>query len=784
MILQNHNLMEFCNMRIQTKCGFLMKNIWFLLIIITIVNINLTAKPKTDANLFGHVVNKTTNEHIPYITVSIKGTTLGTYTDKTGHYFLKNLPEGKYIVMVKGLGYKTIEKEIELKSDVSLELNFEIEIDAIMMEGVVVSATKSESNRKESSTVVNVISPTHLENTNSVCLAQGLNFQPGLRVENSCQNCGTTQVRINGLDGPYSQIHIDNRPIFSSLAGVYGIEQIPVNMIERVEVIRGGGSALFGSSAIGGVINVITKEPTSNFINLSNTTSFILGRTSDINTNLNSSFVSDDSKAAITIFGSTRQRNYFDYDGDGFSEMPKLESKNLGFRGYYKLSDFSKLTLEYHNLGEFRRGGNKFDLPPHQADIAEQLEHNINTAGLSYNIFTSDVKHQFNIYLSTQSIDRKSYYGAQKNLDAYGTTTDQTYIVGLQYNHYIDYLLFMPSEFITGAEYLANVVSDKMLGYKRDFNQKVDIKSFFLQNEWKNETIDIVIGGRLDKHNMVDNPILSPRINIRYAPLDWVNIRTSYSAGFRAPQAFDEDLHVTAVGGGVGIITVDSNLKTEKSQSISASLDFYYNFGEVQTNILIEGFRTSLNNIFVLEEIGTSDGVTNLLRTNGSGALVQGINLEGRIAPSEHWQIQFGLTLQQSEYTEPQKWSDNESLQPEKRMFRSPNSYGYFTSAANIYKVLDLSLTGTYTGSMLVQHFAGYIDADREVITPDFFDLNIRLNYSIAINSNFSLQLNSGIQNIFNSFQSDFDKGEFRDAGYIYGPSLPRTFFVGAKLLI
>ena len=85
-----------------------------------------------------------------------------------------------------------------------------------------------------------------------------------MRVENNCQNCGFQQVRINGLEGPYTQILVDSRPIFSALTGVYGLEQIPANMIERVEIMRGGGSALFGSSAIAGTINIITKEPLRN----------------------------------------------------------------------------------------------------------------------------------------------------------------------------------------------------------------------------------------------------------------------------------------------------------------------------------------------------------------------------------------------------------------------------------------------------------------------------------------------------------------------------------------
>ena len=147
-----------------------------------------------------------------------------------------------------------------MKKGQTLELNFEIAEDRVASTWVVV-ATRNETTRRMAPTLVNVVSMKTFENTNSTCLAQGLNFQPGVRVENNCQNCGFQQVRINGLDGPYTQILIDSRPIFSALSGVYGLEQIPANMIDRVEVMRGGGSALFGSSAIAGTINIITKEP-------------------------------------------------------------------------------------------------------------------------------------------------------------------------------------------------------------------------------------------------------------------------------------------------------------------------------------------------------------------------------------------------------------------------------------------------------------------------------------------------------------------------------------------
>ena len=261
-----------------------------------------------------------------------------------------------------------------------------------------------------------------------------------------------------------------------------------------------------------------------------------------------------------------------------------------------------------------------------------------------------------------------------------------------------------------------------------------------------------------------------------------MNLRLSYSNGFRAPQAFDEDLHVTAVGGDVALIQLSPNLKEEKSQSLSASADLYHRFGPVQVNFLLEGFYTDLRDVFILEEIGRDElGNIQLERRNGKGANVMGINLEGKLVYA--WlQLQAGATLQRSRYKEPEQWSDNPNIAPQKKMFRSPDSYGYFTATLTPYKRFTAALTGTYTGSMLVQHFAGYVPEDREETTPRFFDMQVKLAYDIPLAQAFTLQLNGGVQNLFNSYQSDFDKGANRDAGYIYGPNSPRSFFVGCKI--
>ena len=735
---------------------------------------------KSDANIVGHILDKNTKEHLPYITVALKGTTIGTVTDATGHYFLKNLPEGEFMLEVSSIGYKTVTRKVVLKKGKTLEEDFEIEEDAVALDGVVVSANRSETTRRLASTLVNVVDLKLFEQTNSTTLAQGLSFQPGVRVESNCQNCGFQQVRINGLDGPYTQILLDSRPIFSALSGVYGIEQIPASMIERVEVMRGGGSALFGSSAIAGTINIITKEPIRNSGMLSHTLTGIGGNAFDNSTSLNASLVTDDQRAGLYIFGQNRHRAAYDHDDDGYSEIPKLHGQTVGFRSYLKTSLYSKLTFEYHHMEEFRRGGDLLNRPPHEANIAEQVEHSINGGGLKFDYFSPDEKHRFNVFASAQHIDRNSYYGGGQDPNAYGKTNDLNWMAGSQYIYSFGKCIFMPSDLTVGIEFNQDKLKDNMWGYNRQVNQTVKIGSAFLQNEWKNDKWGILIGGRLDKHNLIDNIIFSPRANLRFNPTEDINFRLSYSSGFRAPQAFDEDLHIENVGGSVAMIQLSDNLKEERSQSFSASADVYQRLGDFQVNFLVEGFFTKLNDVFALTDAEEENGILTRVRYNAPGARVMGLTLEGKLAYRNLFQFQAGLTLQQSHYDEAHEW--NPEAPKVKKMMRTPNTYGYFTATYTPIKPLSVTLSGTYTGSMLVPHEAGVIEKPVTVMTKKFADIGLKAAYDFKLYKSINLQVNAGVQNIFNSYQNDFDKGPDRDSGYIYGPSLPRSFFAGVKI--
>ena len=149
----------------------------------------------------------------------------------------------------------------------------------------------------------------------------------------------------------------------------------------------------------------------------------------------------------------------------------------------------------------------------------------------------------------------------------------------------MDNCLFSPATFTGGLEYQYNALHDIMAGYNRDLKQDVKVASAYAQNEWKMNKFTLLAGFRLDKHNLVDNVIFSPRVNALWKPSDKVQGRLTWSTGFRAPQAYDEDLHVAAVGGEAMIIRLAEGLKPERSNSFSGSVDWSASFGHFQSKI-------------------------------------------------------------------------------------------------------------------------------------------------------------------------------------------------------
>lgn len=810
------------------------------------------AQVKKNNTIVGTVVDSRTKEAIPYAQVLLKGTTVGTTADAEGAYRIENIPNGHYTLIAQLLGYAAAEEKVSVEAGAVRHVDIYLHEQALNLDGVVVSANRQETRRKMASNLVTVLGGEVFTKTNSETLSQGLRFQPGLRIEDNCQNCGFNQVRINGLEGAYSQILIDSRPVFSALAGVYGLEQIPASMIERVEVVRGGGSALFGSNAIGGVINIITREPLRNTATLTHSlTSYgkdnhNFGKVQQT-TSFNGALVTDDRRAGVMLFGQHSQRAGHDYNGDGFTELPELKSRSLGFRAYYKTSLYGKLTGEFRSMYEHRRGGDRLDLPPFQARIAEYLQHYIHGGSLRFDQGSASGRHDFSLYASAQKVLRKSYYGGgdyvdkmlkellddPTNKEAYdglfGALTSYGTSKGLDAQGGGMYVYHSPAkiDWTAGAEYTYSSINDQSGFRPKDIDQVVGTVSGFTQLEYKTERWTALIGGRLDYVRLTQNgvrsidPLLifSPRANLRYNPNKDLSLRLSYSSGFRAPQFFDEEMHVELAGGTPVARVLAKNLREERSHSISASVDWYKSFGSWELNLMGEGFGTFLKHQFVASPIEKEiNGIAQreIINSNEGTTKVFGVNIEGKVAFRRIWEMQAGITLQRSLYAVPKVIVDEDAKTGQKEVStrqyeRTPNAYAYMTSTYNFNDRLSLNLSATYTGRMLVPHeayedapsslqvdanghFDGVVDgqAYRGVAkghaymakSRRFFDLDAKLNYRLPLSSTTTLNLSAGVQNIFNAYQNDADKGPGRASTYVYGPMAPRRLFVSASFSI
>ena len=746
---------------------------------------------------------------VAFANISVIGQSQGTSADREGNFSIKTSAETS--LKIQAIGYKT--KVIKITPEIfqNRQLIIQLEEDQLGLDQVVISATRNRVNLKEAPVVVNVLSPKLFNATQSISVAESLNYQPGVRVETNCQNCGFTQVRLNGLDGSYTQVLINSRAVFSALNSVYGLEQIPTSILDRIEVVRSGGSALYGSNAIAGTINIITKDPVLNSWQISSNLGFIDGKIPDRTLNINASVVNEELTSGITVFGMKRDRNSYDANKDGFSELTELSNTSLGAKAFLKPNENSKITLDLTALEEYRRGGDRLDLAPHLTDITEELDHNTVIGGITYEFHNKDRSNNFSIYSSGQHTDRKSFYGGlgggrtkQDSItaaNAYGNTDDLALLVGGQFTRN-----FKNSDDIltVGTEYNLSNTEDQIPGYQRTIDQKVNSIGAFAQYEWKpSEKFTALIGGRLDhvvingdytiqaiqRKSDIKQTVVSPRLTLRYKVSDDWQFRGGYARGFRAPQAFNEDMHISSVGGEPQFVILSNNLQTEYSNAYTASVNYSKNFNKLQTNFLLEGFYTELQNPFTTVSTGASLPNGSILEEvrNGSGAFVSGMNFEIGISPSSKFSFQMGGTIQNSNYKEEQILFEADASNPDEtdiiisEFVRNPNVYGYLNTNISIFEETSLDLTGTYTGPMtvpLVISDSGFLQLNE---SDSFYDFNLKLNQHIDITESFQMNIYGGIQNLFNSYQDDFDTGATRDSDYVYGPSQPRTFFFGIK---
>lgn len=772
-----------------------MKSIKLLFIFLCLLGINETLlAQKTDANVFGDVKSAQSGDHIPFVSVYLDGTTIGITTDHTGHYLLVNLPVGEHVLVAKSIGYESLKKKISVEAGKTIEVNFVLKEKVMALDDVVVTGTKTFKRKTESPVIVNVLEGKALDQVQACNISEGLRFQPGLRVETDCQTCNYTQLRMNGLGGGYSQILINGRPVFSPLTGLYGMEQIPSNMVERIEVVRGGGSALYGSSAIGGTVNVITKIPSKPSYDFGITTQSINGDESDVILDGNISMLNQKRNAGASIYINRRHRNAYDHNGDNYSELPELKNNSFGANLFFKPSENQKLELSFTSLHEYRYGGEMVDKAAHLANQSEERTHDVLMGGLDYQINFNEDNSSLIVYAAGQYTERDHYTGIFPD-DAdeieyhlsnppYGDTENTTLQFGTQVNHRLKEFLGGENVITFGTEYVYDDVLDSIPSYGYGTDQTTKNFGGFLQSDWEvRKNLNFLAGVRVDKHNLVDDVILSPRFSILYKYKRNTQLRLTWGTGFRAPQAFDSDMHIAFAGGGISRIELADGLKEERSNSLSASINFDKATEKFIAGFTLEGFYTKLDDAFYLEPLGADDLGERFEKRNGSGAKVQGATIEFRANYNRTAQFEAGFTLQSSKFDEAVE--NIEGLEAKREFMRTPDTYGYASITYMPSPKFNATISSVCTGPMTLAHFGGApeqaIDAYKE--SDAFTELNLKLSYTFKLNQlDSGLELFGGIKNITNDYQNDFDSGKSRDSNYVYGPGSPRTFFVGVRL--
>ncbi len=772
------------------------KTYLFILYFIFILSFLTNAQEHSDAVIIGHVVSK--GEHIPFVNIYIENTTLGTTTDVTGHYILVDLPLGEYTVVAKMIGYKIQKKTVVLKANETLEVKFDLEEEFIRVDEVVITGTKTFKRQTESAVIVGVLDSKSIANVAAQTVSESLNFQPGLRMETDCQTCNYSQLRMNGLGGAYSQILVNSRSVFSPLTGLYGLEQMPTEMVERIEIVRGGGSALYGSSAIGGTVNIITRMPQRNSYKISSNYAAIGNGSDDLSVNGTLTALSQKRNAGVALYTSYRQRDSYDHNNDNFSELPTLTNNSFGLNSFFNLNENQKIEANFSSMYEYRYGGEIVDEPAYLALQSEERTHNVLMGGIDYEVTSNNNQTTLALFTAGQYTRRKHYTGIRPDAPIdiiefnanppYGNSENYTMQFGSQLNHRLTDFLTGVNILTFGVEYMIDDVYDEIKTYDYLTDQNTQNFGSFIQSDWSiNQKVTLLTGIRADKHNFVEKLIFNPRVSFLYKPNLNAQLRLSWSTGFRAPQAFDADMHIAFAGGGIQTIQLADDLMEEKSQSWSTSLNWDKPSEKHIYGFTIEGFYTQLNDAFILEEIGTDDDGNSIMeKRNGGKSTVFGSTAEIRANYNRKLQIEGGLTLQESKYEKPVEWS--EQLPGTKKYLRTPNLYGYYTLTWTPTEKFKASLAGIYTGKMLIPHYGlagdpGTIEQDELFESPNFLENNLKISYTVNVNRlDSSVEFYGGIGNIFDQYQNDFDKGKNRDSGYIYGPAKPRNFFIGIKI--
>lgn len=529
---------------------------------------------------------------IPFASVGIVGSNYGTSSSFDGDFELRDLPKGKHQLFVSCIGYKTdtIELHVE-EEDVHLG-ELQIEPSSLGLDEVVISGTMRPVYLKNSPVRVEVVTAKHLQKSLAPTnLMESLGLVNGVQEVVACGVCYTNTISINGLPGNYTAILIDGSPLYGNLASVYGLNGIPTQILDRYEVMKGPNSTLYGSEAMAGVINIITKDPSKQ-----PTFSADLMLTSHMESFGNLAFAGKSGKwSHFSGINYGYINDFDDLNEDGFGDMINMDRVGLFSKWAYEMKGGKQFVMNVKGFYEDRRNG----VQEYLSDRAyRQLRGNDSIYGESiltrrlevFGHYDLPVKKNMRIDFSCSKHLQDSYYGsddyvADQDVAFSRFTWDQR--LG---NH----------QLISGLSFRYQFYNDNTIATQRIENgQLVDqadpqfIPGLFMQDEWTiNDRWTLLSGMRLD-HYQEHGFIPSPRLSVKMKTDKWTTWRMNMGTGFKVVNLFAED-HAFVTG--QREVVIAEELKPEQSVSLNLSMNRTLNIGNSSASLDLSGYYTHFTN--------------------------------------------------------------------------------------------------------------------------------------------------------------------------------------------
>ena len=591
--------------------------IYFFIFTCTINLISQHKNPQMEGYVFSD------NKPLAGANIIVEGTTIGTITNSEGYYQLTNLPGGNFILRASFIGYKSQEIEVKLRGRQISKINFDLKEDELNLEQIVVTGTRTKHYIKDVPVRTEVITMHEIKNKNACNLYQALEGTPGIRVEQQCQYCNFSMVRMQGLGAEHTQVLIDGQPIYSGLAGVYGLQQMGTVDIAQIEVVKGAGSALYGSSAVAGAINIITKEPS---FQPSTNIDVQFGNYNTNKYDVSSSLRNDKGNIGLNIFAQKLTEDAIDKTGpgltinevknkDGISDRVATNLTNAGFGLFINdaFLDDDKFIIRGKAVFEKRQGGtmtdNYFKNPFTEGTeniVTDRYETQLNydkKIGIEskLNFSFAYVNHNreatndtyLGDYMATHNGNVPDVRNMRPYLAEENSLTSTLTISTMLGNHNL--LIGLQSFYDKLEESGMYVVVDPKSNYLGQSYKSIGNKwarefGAFLQDEWAvTENLILVPGIRIDNHHSseeytsdrqifesafpktnFDETNVNPRLAVKYNISQKVVLRANAGTGFRAPYGFSEDLHLCS---GSPRVWKSSDLNPETSISYNYTLN-------------------------------------------------------------------------------------------------------------------------------------------------------------------------------------------------------------------